>query len=132
MKILVTSVPVAGAIALGHDVPAVDLEPPPLGVRLFEPAEDSSLVLGLDAPIRDESEQFDEQTCSGSFTISGRWRIIEGTGAYAGARGTGRFEGRGQFFAERLPDGGCSEEGGAFFFRAEITGTVTLPSRRAA
>jgi hypothetical protein len=48
MKVLVTRVSVAGAVVLDHHIPPVDVEPPPRRIRLLEPSQDGSLVLGLE------------------------------------------------------------------------------------
>lgn len=87
----------------------------------------------LDAP-EDEgsgSEEFNERTCSGSFTFSGPFEIIDGTGAYEGATGSGTFEGRGRFFGRPTVDG-CSEEDGFFFVVVKVKGTVSVPDQAAA
>lgn len=106
------------------------------GVGTFEETADEDVVrfvfrngsVTLNAPSEDEDEQFNERTCSGSFTFSGPWEIIEGTGAYEGASGSGTFEGRGKFFGERAAGGGCSEDedAGFTFLRVEVRGQVTL------
>jgi hypothetical protein len=83
----------------------------------------------LSVPNDSESERFNQATCKGTFRFSGRWRIVEATGAYKGATGSGRFQGKGQFTADKLPDGSCSEDEdeGSFFLRVDVKGTVTLP-----
>ncbi len=126
----------------GNETARVIASGPIRGVGTFEDTPDEDVVrfvfrngsITLDAPSVEESEQFDERTCSASFTFSGPWEIIEGTGAYEGASGSGTFEGRGRFFGERAPGGGCSEDddAGFFFVRVEVRGTVTLGARAAA
>jgi hypothetical protein len=126
----------------GNETGRVIASGPIRGVGTFEETEDEDVVrfvfrngtITLDAPSEEEDEQFDERTCSGSFTFSGSWEIIEGTGAYEGASGSGTFEGRGRFFGERAPGGGCSEDedAGFFFLRVEVRGNVTLGRQAAA
>ncbi len=124
----------------GNETSRVIATGPISGVGTFEETADEDVVrfvfrngsITLDAPIEDESERFDERTCSGSFTFGGRWEIIEATGAYRGASGSGQFEGRGRFIGERAPGGGCAEEGGFFFLRVEVRGNVTLGRQGAA
>lgn len=125
----------------GRETSRVIAVGPITGVGTFEETADEDVVrfvfrngsVTLNAPSVEEDEEFDERTCSGSFSFSGRWEIIEGTGAYQGASGSGQFEGRGRFFGERAAGGGCSEDedAGFFFLRVEVTGNVTL-SRQAA
>ena len=86
----------------------------------------------LDAPTTEETEDFNERTCSGSFTFSGTFDIIEGTGAYEGATGEGTFAGKGRFIGQRNPDGSCSEEDGFFFVVVKVKGTVSVPDQAAA
>jgi hypothetical protein len=85
----------------------------------------------FDAPDGEESEEFNERTCSGSFTFSGTFTITEGTGAYEGASGSGTFEGKGRFFGRPTADG-CSEEDGFFFVVVKVKGTVDLDGQAAA
>ncbi len=126
----------------GNETARVIASGPIKGVGTFEETDDEDVVrfvfpngsITLDAPSEDEDEEFNERTCSGSFRFSGQWEIIEGTGAYEDATGSGTFEGRGKFFGERLPGGGCSEDEDAGFFllRVEVRGNVTLGDRAAA
>lgn len=126
----------------GNETTRVIASGPIRGVGTFEDTADEDVVrfvfrngsITLDAPSEEEDERFDERTCSGSFRFSGPWRIIEGTGAYAGASGSGTFEGQGKFFGERVPGGGCSEDedAGFFFVRVEVRGNVTLARQGAA
>jgi hypothetical protein len=112
------------------------------GVGTFEETDDENVVrfvfrngsVTLAAPTENEDDEFNERTCSGSFTFSGPWEIIEATGAYEGASGSGTFEGRGRFFGERAPGGGCSEgeEGGFTLLRVDVRGNVTLGTQAAA
>ncbi len=113
---------------------------PITSVGTFEETEDEDVVrfvfpegtITLDAPTEEESEEFDERTCSGSFSFSGPFEIIDATGEFSGATGSGRFEGQGRFFGELGPEG-CSEEGGFFFFFfVTVEGDVTLPAEAAA
>lgn len=114
---------------------------PITGVGTFEETADPDVVrfvfdegsITLAVPSDEESEEFDERTCSGSFTFSGSFEIIGGTGAYEGATGSGRFQGQGRFFGERTLEG-CSEDedAGFFFFLVNATGNVTLDDQAAA
>ncbi|MDP9453852.1 MAG: hypothetical protein M3P97_10835 [Actinomycetota bacterium] len=110
------------------------------GLGTFEETENPDVVrfvfpdgsITLDAP-EDEStgsEEFNERTCSGSFTFSGPFEIIEGTGAYHGATGSGTFEGRGRFIGRPTAEG-CSEDG-FFFLVVRVKGTVDLHGQAAA
>ena len=56
----------------------------------------------------EESTDFDERSCVGTFVTSGTWVVEEGTGAYEGATGGGRIEGRVKFGTERTAEG-CGE-----------------------
>ncbi len=126
----------------GNETSRVIAIGPITGVGTFEETDDEDVVrfvfrngsITLNAPTEEEDEEFDERTCSGSFTFSGPWEIIEGTGAYEDASGSGQFEGRGRFFGQRAQGGGCSEDedAGFFFLRVEATGNVTLAPRAAA
>jgi hypothetical protein len=86
----------------------------------------------LDAPNTEETEDFNERTCSASFTFSGTFKIIAGTGAYEDATGSGTFAGKGRFIGQRNPDGSCSEEDGFFFVVVKVKGTVDLHGQAAA
>ena len=110
---------------------------PITGVGTFEEDPDENLVhfhfddgsVTLFAPSDEESEEFDEESCSGSFTFSGHWEIIGGTGAYEDATGSGTFEGKGDFFG--VP-GACEEEAGFFFLIVDAEGTVDVSGAAAA
>ena len=56
----------------------------------------------------EESTDFDPRSCIGTFVTSGTWVVEEGTGAYEGATGGGRLEGRVKFGTERTAEG-CGE-----------------------
>lgn len=68
----------------------------------------------------------DPVSCIGSVSGSGPYTIVGGTGAYAGATGAGRFEGRGVLFFTRTA-GGCSEQPRSPFFVVKASGTISLP-----
>ena len=114
---------------------------PITGVGTFEETDDPDVVLfrfpqgtvTLDSPTGEESEEFDERTCTGSFTFSGPFTITGGTGAFQGATGSGHVQGQGRFIGERTPTG-CSEDedAGFFFLYATATGTATVPAGAAA
>jgi hypothetical protein len=90
-------------------------------------------TLTLDAPTTEESEEFNERTCTGSFRFSGPWTIASGTGAFENATGSGTFQGQGRFIGERTPTG-CSEDedAGFFFLFVNVTGEVDLGAEAAA
>ncbi len=125
----------------GQETTTVIAVGPITGVGTFEETEDEDLVrfvfpegsVTLNAPSEDESEEFDEFTCTGRFTFSGPWEIVGGTGAYEDATGSGRFEGQGRFVGQRDIEG-CSEDENAGFFLlyVEVTGTVSLNDQAAA
>jgi hypothetical protein len=112
---------------------------PITGVGTFEEDEDPNLVhfhfpqgsVTLFVPTEEESEDFNELTCSGSFSFSGPWEIVSGTGAYRNASGSGRFSGTGHFFGDPT---NCDEEaeGGIFFLNVFAHGNVSLGGRAAA
>ena len=87
----------------------------------------------LDAPTGEETEEFDERTCTGSFTFTGPFTITGGTGAFQGATGSGQFRGQGRFIGQRTPTG-CSEDedAGFFFLYVTATGTASVPAGAAA
>ena len=124
----------------GFDVARVVASGPIRGVGTFEETEDPEVVrfvfprgsVLLDVPNAEESDDFNERSCSGSFTFSGPFTIIEGTGAYAGAEGSGTFEGRGRYFGRPTADGECSFEDNFFFFIVNAKGTVNLAGQAAA
>ena len=90
-------------------------------------------TLFLHVPNDGETDTFNERACLGTFTFTGPWTISSATGAYAGATGSGRFDGKGTFVGQRTAEG-CSEdeEGSLFFLFARVRGTITLPNAVAA
>ncbi len=114
---------------------------PITGVGTFEETDDPDVVrfrfpqgtVTLDAPTGEETEEFDERTCTGSFTFTGPVTIIGATGAFQGATGSGQVRGQGRFIGERT-ETGCSEDedAGFFFLYADVRGNVTLPGQAAA
>lgn len=120
------------------DISRVVAAGPIRGAGTFEETDDEDVIrfvfpqgsLTLDAPSTEESEDFNERTCSGSFAFSGPFTIIDGTGVYADAKGSGTFQGRGRFVGTPSADG-CSEEG-FFFLVARIEGNVSVTGQAAA
>ena len=55
-------------------------------------------------------ETFDPETCSGTFTQKGQFKVTGGTGAYEGAKGHGHFTVNGEFTAAQNGDGSCNFE----------------------
>ncbi len=114
---------------------------PITGFGTFEETEDPDVIrfvfpqgtVTLDSPTTDETEEFDERTCTGRFTFTGPFTIVGGTGAFQGASGSGSVQGQGWFIGERTATG-CSEDedAGFFFLYATATGTATLPGQAAA
>ncbi len=126
----------------GADVPFTVIAIGPItGVGTFEETEDPDIIrfrfpqgtVTLDSPTGDETEEFDERTCVGSFTFMGPFTVVGGTGAFQGVTGSGSVQGQGRFVGERTATG-CSEDedAGFFFLLATATGSVTLPSQAAA
>ncbi len=125
----------------GRETSRVIAVGPITGIGTFEETEDEDVVrfvfpqgtLTLDAPTTDESEDFNEETCSGTFRFSGPWEIADATGAFEGATGSGTFRGQGRFVGQRT-DTGCSEDedAGFFFLSVTVRGNVTLADDAAA
>ena len=72
-----------------------------------------------------ETSDFDEATCTDRFTFRERFRIVNATGAYAGASGSGIDTGAGIFSAPVTPQG-CDFEHGTARIGVAATGTVSL------
>ena len=114
---------------------------PITGFGTFEELEDPDFVrfrfpqgtITLFSPTADETGDFDERSCTGSFTFTGPVTITEATGAFTGAQGTGTVHGQGYFVGERTA-AGCSEDedAGFFFLYADVTANVTLAGQAAA
>ncbi|MDQ6797158.1 MAG: hypothetical protein M3011_03870 [Actinomycetota bacterium] len=71
------------------------------------------------------TDQFNEAACVDTFTFTENFRITGGTGAYAGASGSGTDTGQGVFTAPRTPQG-CDENSGSGFVVANAIGHVNL------
>ncbi len=114
---------------------------PITGFGTFEETEDEDFVrfrfpqgtITLFSPTEDETGNFDERSCTGSFTFTGPVTITGATGAFTGAQGTGTVHGQGYFVGERTATG-CSEDedSGFFFLYADVTANVTLAGQAAA
>ena len=76
-------------------------------------------------------DNFNDSTCTGRFSGKGNWTIDSGTGAYAGATGSGTYTFRGVASALKTKDG-CDDNGGTFSFTANVKGwtNITPLSRR--
>ncbi len=75
---------------------------------------------------------FNPRSCVGRFSFTGTFTVTGGTGAYAGATGSGTDVGSGVFVAKRNPDGSCSEEEAFSNVVVRATGTLSVPDQAAA
>jgi hypothetical protein len=73
----------------------------------------------------------DPRSCAGSITGSLRWTITGGTGAYAGASGSGTGTFVDRFVAEQGPDGCSHDEPAVNVFLARLSGSTMLARARA-
>lgn len=71
------------------------------------------------------SDSFNPTTCVESFTETGTFHIIEGTGRYAAATGGGTSSNSGQDHL-RATRNGCSTDGSSFSAVIELQGNITL------
>jgi hypothetical protein len=71
----------------------------------------------------------DPATCTGRFSTVGEFTIASGTGAYAGATGSGRFTERGVFNALPTPSGCSPTIQVRTLLETAATGAVSLPPR---
>lgn len=70
---------------------------------------------------------FNELACTATIsTNAGTYRIVGGTGAYAGATGHGTFSAKGFVVFDRVP-GGCAEEPRTFFAVIQLSGPISIP-----
>ena len=76
-----------------------------------------------------EQQEFrlNPNSCVGMLEASGTWEVLGGTGAYAGAQGSGTLTLSGTAHLARKADG-CSETDGTSRAVIKITGEVTLPA----
>lgn len=72
-----------------------------------------------------KQEEFDPTTCTGSFSGTGNWKVVGGTGALADAKGHGTFNFEGGFQAVPA-DGECLDEGATGSLVAQYEGLLTL------
>jgi hypothetical protein len=79
----------------------------------------------------EEELTLNPRSCVGKLEASGTWQVLGGTGAYAGAQGSGTLTVSGTVFLAREA-GGCSETEGTLNGVIKITGEVTLPAAAAA
>ncbi len=79
----------------------------------------------------DSTDNFNQQTCSDTFTFKEHFRITGGTGTYAGVTGSGTDTGTGVFKGARTAQG-CDPNQGRGFVTVTITGHVSLGGGSAA
>jgi hypothetical protein len=72
----------------------------------------------------------DKSTCFVSFTLTGKYTIARGTGAYKGVTGDGTYAGEGQEILKKKANGHCNRKAKPVVQADDITakGTATLPS----
>jgi hypothetical protein len=72
----------------------------------------------------------DKSTCFVSYTLTGKFTIVRGTGAYKGVTGNGTYVGEGQQILKKKANGKCARKGKPTVQADDITakGTATLPS----
>lgn len=73
------------------------------------------------------TDQFNQAACVATFSFKENFRIVDGTGSYAGATGSGTDSGHGLFTAARTPDG-CDPNQGTGVVAVNATGHVRLGS----
>ncbi len=118
---------VGTAIAHGRFTGTGTFEETEEHVGLFRFEGGTLTVLGL---FDEESTEFDPRTCVGRFTTTGRWVVTDGTGIFAGARGSGQLSGRVTFGTNRTAEG-CGEEETFAVAVFRLTGTLALASAAA-
>ena len=72
------------------------------------------------------SFEFDERSCTGTFTTAGIFTITSGTGAYTGMTGGGTYSERGRFRNARDGDA-CSSQQVFRLLMTDASGAVQLP-----
>lgn len=97
-------------------------------VGLFTFGEGTLLVRGT---FDEESTTFNPRTCIGTFETSGRFVVLEGTGAFEGTTGSGRLTGRAVFGTNRTSEG-CGEEELFAVAVFRLNGDLNIPARAAA
>jgi hypothetical protein len=72
----------------------------------------------------------DKSTCFVSFTLTGKYTIARGTGAYQGVTGDGTYVGEGQEILKKKANGHCNRKAKPVVQAEDITakGTATLPA----
>lgn len=73
------------------------------------------------------NQDFSDVTCVARFSVAGNCSIGGGTGAYAGATGTGTYTVRGLFVGPAVPPRAAATRAGRAFYILDATGTTTLP-----
>jgi hypothetical protein len=76
---------------------------------------------------QEEELTVNPRSCVGKLEASGTWEVLDGTGAYAGAVGSGTLTLSGRLFLAREP-AGCSQTEGTAVALIKITAEVTLPA----
>ncbi len=72
------------------------------------------------------SFDLDPRTCVANVEIEGFYDVVDGTGAYTGATGSGLFTGHAIFVFGRTANG-CADEPVRFFADVRVSGPLTVP-----
>lgn len=116
------------AIATGRFVGKGTIQEPVEDVGLLTFEEGTLTFLGL---FDKEHTDFNDRTCVGVFTTSGRYVVTDGTGIFQGATGGGHLRGRATFVTERTAEG-CGEREIFAIAVFHLTGTLNLAGDAAA
>ena len=81
-------------------------------------------ILDTDPP---DTATFNPLTCTATLAVAGApYTVVGGTGAYAGASGSGTFSARGLVVFGRTATG-CTDDIVVFFADVRLTGTLSVP-----